>query len=327
MIIRVARRFTMQNTLGSASEALVKLPPFMEFYRPVIEMAERAVESTVNTTGVPWWLAISLLTVGIRASNFPMLFLQYKAMSPLALAMPSYRFLGEILKDSKASNWQKFSTIITSVRQINKSHNTNFTKAFTYVLLQVPQFITFIWSIRSLCARNNELKTGGTAWFVDLTQSDPTMILPLVSLGVTYFNLQRGITPENRDWLINKFKGVIQMWLIISLPITVQWPAGVFCYWVTNAIFTYFQSVLVTNPTIMSKINPNLQSDMMKIYGKSLEQDEAERLANLINTGMEGYIKAKEKDVEKIVGVYLKQQDELEKQYADYEAKVKSQNK
>lgn len=77
----------------------------------------------------------------------------------------------------------------------------------------------------------------------------------------------------------------------------------------------------------MSKINPNLQSDMMKIYGKSLEQDETERLANLINTGMEGYIKAKEKDVEKIVGVYLKQQDQLEKEHAEYEAKIKSQNK
>lgn len=77
----------------------------------------------------------------------------------------------------------------------------------------------------------------------------------------------------------------------------------------------------------MSRINPNLQSDMMKIYGKSLEQDETERLANLINTGMEGYIKAKEKDVEKIVGVYLKQQDQLEKEHAEYEAKIKSQNK
>lgn len=225
MIIRVARSFTLQNTLGSASEALVKLPPFMEFYRPVIEMAERAIENTVDATGLPWWLTIGLLTVGIRVSNFPMLFLQYKAMSPLALAMPSYRFLGEILKDSKASKWQKFSATITSARQINKAHNTNFAKAFTYVLLQVPQFITFIWSVRSLCVRNNELKTGGIAWFVDLSQSDPTMILPLLSLGVTYFNLQRGITPENRDWLINKIKGVIQMWLIITLPITVQWPA------------------------------------------------------------------------------------------------------
>ena len=34
-----------------------------------------------------------------------------------------------------------------------------------------------------------------------------------------------------------------------------------------------------------------------------------------------------EKDVEKIVGVYLKQQDQLEKEHAEYEAKIKSQNK
>ena len=222
---RLVRHFNLQNTLAPASEAIIRLPSFMEFYRPVIEIAEHSIQSIVHYTGLPWWLSISLLTVAVRSSNFPLLFFQYRAMAPLATAMPSYRFLGEIFTETKASNFEKLTASIASIRQINKAHNTKFTKAFAYIMLQVPQFITFIWGVRSLCARNTELQTGGILWFTDLTAPDPYLILPVVSLGLTYMNLQRGVTQENKDFIVNRFKSMIQMWLIITLPISSHWPA------------------------------------------------------------------------------------------------------
>lgn len=216
-----SRRFTGQfQQIGQ-----VRLPMFLEFYRPVIESAEHLIENIVIFTGMPWWFSISVLTLSVRLINVPLLVLQYKAMAPLALAAPDYRLLSDLVVSSTVRKREKLYIFLSSARQINKSHNTRFSKAFTYGFLQLPQFLTFIWGVRSLCVRNPDLKTGGIAWFTDLSAADPYLILPILSIGLTYMNLQRGVTEENKNWLINRFKYYVQMWLIMTLPVTVQWPS------------------------------------------------------------------------------------------------------
>lgn len=61
----------------------------------------------------------------------------------------------------------------------------------------------------------------------------------------------------------------------------------------------------------MQIVNPNLQKNIAEIYSKSIDQDEVIRLTNLINTGIEGYAKTSEADLEKIVKIYIKEQDKL----------------
>lgn len=225
MYLRYCRRFVTDSTIKPLSEAIIQLPWFLEFYRPAIHFTEDLIQSIVTYTGLPWWLSISLLTVSIKVSNLPFLYLQFRSMAPLSTAMPNYRLLFDVSKHSKVSPIKKLSCIYTSVKQINKAHNTKFIKSFAYGFIQIPQFLTFIWGVRALCARNQELVTGGVLWFNDLTQADPYMILPLVSMGLTYFNLQFGITEENKDWTVNRMKGYVQVWIILTLPITVNWPA------------------------------------------------------------------------------------------------------
>jgi hypothetical protein len=83
----------------------------------------------------------------------------------------------------------------------------------------------------------------------------------------------------------------------------------VFCYWATNSVCSYIQSILVTNPKVIGYINPNLAKDVQKIYGKSLAPDEADRIAKLIHTGYEGHIKVTENQIEKNILTYIKQQN------------------
>lgn len=46
----------------------------------------------------------------------------------------------------------------------------------------MPLFISFYLALRGMANLPLEsMKTGGTAWFPDLTVADPTMILPLAS--------------------------------------------------------------------------------------------------------------------------------------------------
>jgi YidC/Oxa1 family membrane protein insertase len=227
MILKYFRGISYKSPIFP-SDTLIKLPGFLEFYRPVIESAEHIIEAIVKNTGMPWWLSISVLTVGVRIINIPFLYLQYRSTSPLAVAMPNYRLLNDIVKNSEASNTEKILISIKTFRQINKTHNIQFSKTFLYGFLQFPQFITFVWAVRSLCGHNNELKTGGTGWFTDLTEPDPYMVLPIISLSFTYFNLQRGIDDSNRNWIINRFKHFVQIWIIITLPISVHWPSVYF---------------------------------------------------------------------------------------------------
>ena len=225
MNLRAIRHFSSVSPIQPLSEAVIRMPSFLEFYRPVIETTEHTIESIVAFTGVPWWLSISMLTLTIRLSNLPLLYLQYRAMRPLATAMPSYRLLFDVTKHSTASPFKKLSCIWTSTRAINSTHQTRFFKSFAYGFLQVPQFLTFVWSVRALCVENEALKTGGVLWFQDLSQTDPFMVLPLVSIGLTYINLQIGVTKENKDWLINRFKSYLQIWIILTLPVSVNWPS------------------------------------------------------------------------------------------------------
>lgn len=225
MYFRYCRRFVTQSPIQPISEAIVRLPWFLEFYRPVIQTTEEIIQSIVAYTGLPWWLSISLLTFTIRLSNLPFLYLQFRSMAPLSAAMPNYRLLFDVTKYSKASPGQKLSCLLTSARQISKAHNTKFFKSFAYGLIQIPQFLTFIWGVRALCVHNKELVDGGIFWFRNLTEADPYMILPVISMGLTYFNLQKGVTAENKDWLINRIKGYGQIWIILTLPISVNWPA------------------------------------------------------------------------------------------------------
>ena len=227
MFLRLTRKVTTES-LARVSESFIKLPKFLEFYRPVIESAEKAIESIVSFTGLPWWLSISILTVCIRVSNIPFLVLQFRSMSNAAKAMPEYHVLFDILKNSESSSKERFLAFVKSAREINKNHNTKFYKVFGYAIIQFPQFLTFVWGVRSLCYHNDQLKTGGLFWFTDLSVPDPYMVLPILSIGTTYFNLQTGVNEQNKNWLINRIRYYVQIWLIITLPISVNWPAVFF---------------------------------------------------------------------------------------------------
>jgi membrane protein insertase Oxa1/YidC/SpoIIIJ len=53
------------------------------------------------------------------------------------------------------------------------------------------------------------LEEGGAFWFTNLAAPDPYYILPVASVLLTYANLQRGVTKENADFIINRIRGVV----------------------------------------------------------------------------------------------------------------------
>mmetsp|Transcript_6349 Transcript_6349/g.11045 ORF Transcript_6349/g.11045 Transcript_6349/m.11045 type:complete len:230 (+) Transcript_6349:352-1041(+) len=225
--------------------------------------------------------------------------------------MPDIRLLTALYKDSSLSPAQRLWMSVDFARKLLKHYHVNLFKVSGYMALQVPHFLTYVWSVRRLAATNPALETGGALWFKNLAEADPTMILPIVSMGLTYYSLQRGVTPENRDWPINRLRSLFQMFLILTIPVTVQWPAAIFCYWGTSALYTIIQTTIIGLPSIQEKIVPGLKADLKAINENSLMPDECKRLANIIVTGEEGYIPTSEADVEADVRKYILEQNKL----------------
>lgn len=226
-MLSVSRRAFAQlpEFLPIVANKVTQVPTWMEWYRPAISATQSAVESIHAALGCPWWLSIALLTVGVRLTTVPFLLLQLKSFAPFAKAMPEFRLLKELHGKSQLPASTKGKLLIQGGTEIARGTQASFLKLVSYAVLQVPLFVTFVWSVRSLCATNDSLKTGGLLWFSDLTVADPTFVLPLVCNCLTYFAIGKGITPENQDWLINRIRGLWQIFLIVSLPISCQWPA------------------------------------------------------------------------------------------------------
>jgi membrane protein insertase Oxa1/YidC/SpoIIIJ len=75
------------------------------------------------------------------------------------------------------------------------------------------------------------------------------------------------------------------MFSILALPITSQWPAGVFTYWITSGLFSFIQIRLFSRPAFVQWINPNLMKHMEEVYTRNLDLEQADNLANLLKTG------------------------------------------
>jgi YidC/Oxa1 family membrane protein insertase len=83
---------------------------------------------------------------------------------------------------------------------------------------------------------------GGIMWFQDLSQADPTYLLPIISavtmLAATEITL-KNVDPQQR-------------WLMRLLPVgftvfLISFPAGLFVYWITSNLFTLAQNYLIYN--------------------------------------------------------------------------------
>jgi YidC/Oxa1 family membrane protein insertase len=83
---------------------------------------------------------------------------------------------------------------------------------------------------------------GGILWFQNLSQADPTYLLPILSavtmLAATEITL-KNVDPQQR-------------WLMRLLPVgftifLISFPAGLFVYWITSNLFTLGQNYLIYN--------------------------------------------------------------------------------
>ena len=75
-----------------------------------------------------------------------------------------------------------------AIIKYSKEVNVNLISFVAYNIIQLPIFLLMVWSIRKI-ATEQDLTGTGILWFKNLNEADPYMILPIISVIVTYFNL------------------------------------------------------------------------------------------------------------------------------------------
>ena len=208
---------------------------FLEsLFGPLINVFGNGLEF-FHSVGAPWWLSIAVLTVIVRSLLFPLTIKQVKSMRAMQDLKPEMDRLRAQYKDNKQKQQEE-------LMKLYQERKVNPLGGCLPLLVQMPIFITMYYVIRSFDQTHPSFASGGILWFKDLTVADPFYILPVLS-AVTMLAASE-ITAKNVD--------PQQRWLMRLLPVgftvfLLQFPAGLFMYWITSNLVTVVQNYLIYN--------------------------------------------------------------------------------
>ncbi len=220
---------------------------FQNLFSPIVNLlGEALLFFHQGPLGAPWWLSIVLLTVVVRSLLFPLTVRQVKSMRTMQDLKPEM----DKIRSQYQNNRQKQQEEIMKLYQERK---VNPLGGCLPILVQMPIFIGIFYTIREFGGyklgggevvppRYESFHDGGILWFQNLSNADPTYLLPILSALTMLASTE--ITAKNID--------PQQRWLMRILPIVftvflISFPAGLFVYWITSNLVTLVQNYVIYN--------------------------------------------------------------------------------
>jgi membrane protein insertase Oxa1/YidC/SpoIIIJ len=191
---------------------------------PFVKYTAMALVAAKTALSIPWMSFFILSGIFIRIIFMPLMIRQMVLIQRMAKVSPNIRLLTFCVVRSDMPLSRKAYYYLRSLFRYCKDVNVNPFVFVAYNLFQLPVFFLMIMSIRKISYEQN-LENTGMLWFTNLNQPDPYMILPLISLGLTYYNMGKGITKDNEHWFINRWRNFFQVLQIFYLPFTCMWPS------------------------------------------------------------------------------------------------------
>ncbi len=195
-----------------------------------IKLLQEILTFFYNTTAVlgiaNYGLAIILLTVVIKGSLYPMTAKQVRSMKAMQELQPKIKQLQEKYK----GNPEKLNKEIASVY---KESGVNPLMGCLPLIVQMPFLIGIFYAIRDYSYVNQP----SFLWMSNLSDYDPTYILPVLSAVTTYVQQKQTMTDSGQQ--SNKMM-MIFMPLFIGY-ISIKFPGGLVLYWVVGNIIQIIQ--------------------------------------------------------------------------------------
>jgi YidC/Oxa1 family membrane protein insertase len=215
---------------------------FQNLFAPIVNILGGVLLYFHQTLGVPWWLSIVMLTVIVRSLLFPLTVKQVRSMRAMQDLKPQMDRVRAQFKDNPQRQREEMA-------KVYQEQGVNPLGGCLPILVQMPIFIGIFYVIRKFGGtpgrtppEYESFTHGGILWFQDLSHADPTYLLPIIS-AVTMLAATE-ITSKNVD--------PQQRWLMRLLPIgftafLLNFPAGLFVYWITSNLVTLIQNYVIYN--------------------------------------------------------------------------------
>ena len=241
-------------------------PFFYEGATAASELIQSGMGSIHTTTGIPWWATFSVSTIIVKVTLFPLIRSQLLANVQLQRAMPEINLLFQLLKRRLLPLQyhevdKRFRLLMTFIKGSNAClivNSASVAAVFFYPLSNLGFFVMFVYSLRDMVKGDMRqiMQEGGMLWFEDLTVRDPTYLLPLTAIALSYAAIEvsfSGRGPQSRVLLI--IKDTLQTAVIFSLPLISFLPSGIFCYWIPSSAFAICQSKLLRYHPFLKMLN------------------------------------------------------------------------
>lgn len=175
---------------AEAAAALLSNAEFSGFPHSVWSLAglaERYLDLIHASTGLPWWASIVIGTLIFRlAAGYVIMPGVQRGAAKMANATPIIRPLAERAAQAKKQG-NKDEMMRASQDMAAKYKELGISPVSTVLpmLIQAPLFIGMFMGLRAMSEMPFPgFQDGGLWWFTDLSTADPTMVLPVVAIGL-----------------------------------------------------------------------------------------------------------------------------------------------
>ncbi|KAJ4849496.1 hypothetical protein Tsubulata_005808 [Turnera subulata] len=200
-----------------------------------------------TTSGLNWWASIVAATLLIRTATIPISINTLKSTAKLSLMRPH-------LEEIKQKMGDQVLTMTEGQQQMKELFNRFGVHPLTPLkglFFQGPIFVSFFLAISNMAEKVPSFKTGGAWWFLDLSTPDSLYILPILT-GLTFLitveaNMQEGMEGNPAAGPMKIFSRVFAL---VSIPLTMNFPKAVLCYWVTSNVFSLVYGLALKVPGV-----------------------------------------------------------------------------
>ncbi|KAL4175096.1 hypothetical protein KRP22_000068 [Phytophthora ramorum] len=208
------------------------------------DIAIRSLDVIHATTGLPWWATIIATTVAVRTAFFPITVVSMRNAAKMKLFQPDMEKLRDEMDANPTRDEKSTREFQTKYKALMKKHGVNPFKSMLTPLAQIPVFLGFFWGLQDISKYFPEYAHEGIGWVTDLSASDPTMALPIISSALMVASVELGGEAMG-DEMKGKMKFGMRCFALMMIPLTMNFQSGIFVYWVSSNMYTLVQTALM----------------------------------------------------------------------------------
>lgn len=185
-------------------------------------------------------LSIIIVTILIRILILPLMIKQTKSSKAMQAIQPEIKKLREKYSAKDQKTQQKLQQETMKLFQENK---VNPLAGCLPIFIQMPILFAFYHAI----SRTYEIKGSEFLW-LQLGESDPYFILPLVAGVTTFIQQKMMLVPDNPQ-----MKALLYIMPIMIISFAAFFPSALALYWVVGNLFMIAQTYFITGPNVGKK--------------------------------------------------------------------------